>query len=292
MLLATPHRRPHWQTMLVLGRVSNLPTVWSNCLAGWLLGGGGGVAGFLMLLLGASLLYVGGMYLNDAFDEEFDRANRRERPIPSGQIEVFEVRRWGYVWLGCGWLSLLFLGWWPALLGVLLVGAILLYDAVHKWVAFAPVLMAGCRVLLYWVAAASAVEGITGLALWSSFALGSYVTGLSLYAAHERSKRRVPYWPAALLAVPLLLAWVANSGPYGPRALLCGLVLLVWIARSLHTAMRAASPNLPAAIGTLLAGIVLVDLLAVVGGDNLWVSIGFLSLFGATLVAQRFVPAT
>ena len=29
------------RTLLVLGRASNLPTVWSNCFAGWLLGGGG-----------------------------------------------------------------------------------------------------------------------------------------------------------------------------------------------------------------------------------------------------------
>jgi len=278
--------------MLLLGRVSNLPTVWSNCLAGWLLGGGGRAVDFLVLALGASLLYVGGMFLNDAFDEEFDRANRRERPIPSGQIEVSEVWRWGWIWLGCGLVNLVLLGWWPALLGVLLVGAILLYNAVHKWVVFAPVLMAVCRVLLYWVAAASAVEGITGLALWSSLALGSYVTGLSLYAVHERSKRGLPYWPAALMAVPLFMAWVVNGGPYGPRALLCGLVLAVWIARSLHTAMRAASPNVPAAIGSLLAGIVLVDFVAVVGGDSLWVGVGIFALFGVTLIAQRFVPAT
>jgi 4-hydroxybenzoate polyprenyltransferase len=278
--------------MLLLGRVSNLPTVWSNCLAGWLLGGGGRAVDCLVLALGASFLYVGGMFLNDAFDEEFDRANRRERPIPSGQIEVCEVWRWGWSWLGVGLVSLVWLGWWPALLGVLLVGAILLYDAVHKWVAFAPILMALCRVLLYWVAAASATEGITGLALWSSLALGSYVTGLSLYAAHERGKRALPRWPLALMAVPLVLAWVVNSGPYGPRALLCALVLTVWIARSLHSAMRASSPNVPAAVGGLLAGIVLVDLLAVVGGDSLWVGVGFFALFGTTLIAQRFVPAT
>ena len=213
-------------------------------------------------------------------------------PFPLGQIEVSAVWRWGWIWLGCGLVSLVLLGWWPALLGVLLVGAILLYNAVHKWVAFAPVLMAGCRVLLYWVAAASATAGITGLALWSSLALGSYVTGLSLYAVHERGKRGLPYWPAALMAVPLFLAWVVNSGPYGPRALLCALVLTVWIARSLHTAMRAASPNVPAAIGSLLAGIVLVDLLAVVGGDSLWMGVGFFALFGMTLIAQRFVPST
>jgi hypothetical protein len=292
MLLATPHRRPYWQTLLVLGRISNLPTVWSNCLAGWLLGGGGNGLDFLILGLGASALYVGGMFLNDAFDEDYDRSNRRERPIPSGQIEAAEVWRWGFGALGCGVLLLLFLGWGPALLGLLLAGAILLYDGLHKFVAFAPLLMASCRVLLYWVAAASAVQGITGLALWSSLALGSYVTGLSVYAAHERSKRRLPYWPMLLLGVPVLLAWVANSGPYGPRALLLSLVVVVWITRSMHTALRPASSNVPAAIGGLLAGIVLVDLLAVAGGESLWVSVTFVGLFVVALVAQRFVPAT
>jgi hypothetical protein len=292
MLLATPHRRPHWQTLLVLGRVSNLPTVWSNCLAGWLLGGGGPGLDFLILTLGASLLYVGGMFLNDAFDQEFDRVSRRERPIPSGQIDVAEVWRWGFGWLGGGLVSLMFLGWQPALLGVLLAGAILLYDAAHKWVAFAPILMAACRVLLYWVAAASAVEGITGLAVWSSLALGSYVAGLSLYAIHERSKRGLPYWPLLLLGVPLLLAWVANSGPYGPRVLLLALLLAVWTGRAVQRALRPVGANVPAAIGGLLAGIVLVDLLAVAGGGSLGMSLVFIGLFGVTLVAQRFVPAT
>ena len=31
------------RTLLILGRVSNLPTVWSDCLAAWWLGGGGNV---------------------------------------------------------------------------------------------------------------------------------------------------------------------------------------------------------------------------------------------------------
>ncbi len=292
MLLVTRHRRPHWQTLLVLGRVSNLPTVWSNCLAGWLLGGGGAWLDFLFLGLGASFLYLGGMFLNDAFDQEFDRANRRERPIPSDQIEVTEVWRWGFGWLGGGILMLLFVGWAPALLGVLLAGAILLYDALHKLVAFAPLLMATCRVLLYWLAAACATEGITGLTLWSSLALGSYVTGLSVYAVHERSKRGLPFWPAGLLAVPLILAWATNSGGYSARAMLFELLVAVWLVRSLHAALRPVSPNVPLAIGGLLAGIVLVDLLAVAGGETVWVSVAFLSLFAVALIGQRFVPAT
>src|SRR5215469_15374724 len=74
------------RVLLVLGRVSNLPTVWSNCLAAWLLGGAGPRPRFFCLTLGATLLYTAGMFLNDAFDAGFDRQYRPERPIPSGLI--------------------------------------------------------------------------------------------------------------------------------------------------------------------------------------------------------------
>src|SRR5262245_66174402 len=90
--------RPHVRTLLMLGRVSNLPTVWSNCLAGWLLGGGGLAARFVLLCSGATFLYVGGMYLNDAFDVEFDREFRRDRPIPAGAIGLESDWRWSFIW--------------------------------------------------------------------------------------------------------------------------------------------------------------------------------------------------
>src|SRR5580698_6010042 len=90
------------RTLLILGRVSNLPTVWSNCLAGWCLGGHGSVASLVWMALSASFLYEGGMFLNDAFDAEFDYHHRRTRPIPSGAITEREVWRWGWVWLALG----------------------------------------------------------------------------------------------------------------------------------------------------------------------------------------------
>src|SRR3989304_728233 len=84
------------RTLLILGRVSNLPTVWSNCLAGWWLGGGGNLAELPFLFLGVTLLYLGGMFLNDAFDAEFDRQHRQERPIPSGAISLQLVWQIGF----------------------------------------------------------------------------------------------------------------------------------------------------------------------------------------------------
>src|SRR5947199_6025840 len=102
MFLLTRTPPPYWRTLLDLGRVSNLPTVWSNCLAGWLLGGGGPAWRFALLCFGATCLYVGGMYLNDAFDVEFDREFRRDRPIPSGAISLQAVWRWRFHWLVLG----------------------------------------------------------------------------------------------------------------------------------------------------------------------------------------------
>ncbi len=100
---------------LILGRVSNLPTVWTNMLVGLVLAGGvvGGAAAdakTLPLLLALSLFYVGGMYLNDAFDAALDALERPERPIPSGRVGRGTVFALGFAMLGGGLALLLWLG--------------------------------------------------------------------------------------------------------------------------------------------------------------------------------------
>ena len=191
MLLARSNIQPYWRTLLILGRASNVPTVWSNCLAGWLLGGGGSIGRFLILCLGATCLYLGGMFLNDAFDAEFDRQHRKERPIPSGDITLGEVWRWGFGWLAVGTVILVSLGHTTGELAAILLFWIVLYDAIHKLVAFSPVLMAVCRLFLYFVAASVAVDGVTGLVIWSAFALAAYIVGLSYMARREIGRAHV-----------------------------------------------------------------------------------------------------
>src|SRR5271157_550207 len=136
------------RTFLILGRVSNLPTVWSNCLAGWWLAGGGPWPGLLCVSISVSFLYLGGMFLNDAFDAGFDRNHRRARPIPSGAITEKEVWRWGFVWLVLGLAGMAWLGAVTAVLALLLAGCILFYNAIHKIMGIALVLMGGCRFLV------------------------------------------------------------------------------------------------------------------------------------------------
>jgi 4-hydroxybenzoate polyprenyltransferase len=278
------------RALLVLGRVSNLPTVWSNCLAGWLLGGGGDWNRFAVLCGGATLLYVGGMYLNDAFDAEFDAEYRRERPIPSGAISRGSVWRLGITMLVVGTALMFLFGFSTAIFGLLLAASILLYDWLHKLITFSPLLMALCRLLLYLTAASAAVTGVTGLAMWSGLALAAYIVGLSYLARKEATGVVIQHWPQLLLVLPPVLALLVNDRESFQPALLIGAVFVLWTVRTLRS-VWVEPRNVPRAVGGLLAGICWVDLLAVVDQPR-EMGLVFAGCFVLALVLQKFVPAT
>jgi hypothetical protein len=172
------------RALLALSRVSHLPTVWSNCLAGWWLGGHGNFAKLPLLFLGVSALYTGGMFLNDAFDADFDRQRRTERPIPSGAISLPAVWRWGLGWLGLGALCLTAVGRTTGLLTVVLLLCIIIYDATHKVVTASPWLMGVCRFWVYVIAGSAGAAGVNGGPIWCGAELALYVAGLG-YLAHS-----------------------------------------------------------------------------------------------------------
>jgi 4-hydroxybenzoate polyprenyltransferase len=231
------------------------------------------------------------MFLNDAFDSEFDRQHRPERPVPSGTISLGEVWGFGIGWLVLGAVLLAFFGIPTAILTLLLVISILIYDAIHKLIDFSPFLMALCRFFLFLVAASASDLGITGLAIWTSFALALYIVGLSYVAKSESTRGPLRYWPCLLLLAPVFLAYIVNQGSYKPVSLLFSAALLIWIFRNLSFTFWSADKNIPRTVSGLLAGIVLVDLLALAGGDFI-IAIVFMLLFASTLLFQRFVPAT
>jgi 4-hydroxybenzoate polyprenyltransferase len=282
------------RTLLVLGRMSNLPTVWSNALAGWWLGGGGHYWKLPCLLLGLSLLYTAGMFLNDAFDEEFDRQRRMERPIPSGKISAAQVWKLGFVQLGLGILLLCICGKIAALCAVLLAVTILLYDFTHKFITASPWLMGACRFWVYVIAGATGVDGLTGPAIFCGFALALYVTGLSYVAKRESFRSRVSLWPLLLLATPVIMACLLNTGDFRRDALCIAAVLVLWLVRCLRTAFFGGEVYAKWTVTNLLAGIVFVDWLAVapVVFPHWQSAIIFLALFGLTKWFQKFIPAT
>lgn len=286
----TAPRRPNLRTLLVLGRASNLPTVWSNCLAGWLLGGGGSLRLLLQLCLGGSLVYLGGMYLNDAFDASFDRQYRRERPIPSGKITEALVWRIGGALLAAGFALLAALNGAALVLALLLIVAVVVYDVLHKALALSPVLMAACRFFLFLTAAAAGRDGVTGEALWSAFALSGWIIGLSYVAKRESTTGRLQRWPLLVLALPVALAALLNDGDWRLRALVFGFLVVAWAGWCLRHTFVEGARNLGLTVAGLIAGVCLVDLLLVTPGPGLMLV--FLALFGLSLLAQRFVPAT
>ena len=284
---------PPLRTLLVLGRVSNLPTVWSNCLAGWWLGGGGNFWKLPFLFLGASLLYTGGMFLNDAFDADFDRQRRQERPIPTGKVSEQLVWRAGFGQLGAGIFLLLFCGQVAAGAAFFLALFILLYNFCHKFFNAAPWLMGACRFWVYVVAGATGMGGLNGWAIFGGLALAFYVVGLSYVARRESYRGPIPFWPLVWLAAPVLLALLMNVGEARKMAWLVSLVLVLWTARCVRTLFFAGEINVGRIVSGLLAGIVLVDWLVVAPQIPHGLStVVFLALFGTTLFLQRFIPAT
>ena len=206
--MATP--ATSWTTLLKLGRVSNLPTVWTNTLAGALVAGGSWQdARIAIIVVAMSFLYEGGMFLNDYFDRDIDARERPERPIPSFEIAPGRVAAIGWGLITAGLVLLAILGVEVLGLGLLLAAFIVGYDLHHKGNSFAPVLMGICRALVYAVAAMALVGSLSGPLIIAAIALLAYVAGISYAAWQERLDRSSNLWPLALLAAPLLV--VASS---------------------------------------------------------------------------------
>jgi len=290
------------RTILVLGRVSNLPTVWTNCMAAWFLAGGTWGAGLGWMMAAGSLLYVGGMALNDAFDAKWDKEHGKDRPIVRGDIAEKTVWILGSIAMLAGAVLAIASGaawWW--VLG--LIGAILAYDAFHKRWEGSIFIMGACRMLLF-VMAASALTPLPGMIVWMwASALLAYVAGVTLAARGEDMGGTVKGLAVLLLALPVALGlmvvvleptaldrvWleVASRKTWIELGVI-GL-LLSWLVLSYQRLHKTGS--IGGFVASLLAGMVLVDAVAV----------SSVSLYAASICAvalplnrllQRYVPAT
>jgi 4-hydroxybenzoate polyprenyltransferase len=283
---------------LRLGRVSNLPTVWSNVLTGAVLAGSAATpATVIACLLAMSLLYTAGMFLNDAFDRDIDARQRPQRPIPSGQVSAQSVFGWGFALMALALIVLLAAGyalagghgWRAAAGGAALGAAIVLYDWHHKNNPLSPLLMGLCRLLVY-VTAGVAVAGSVAAPLAAAGAmLLCYLIGLTYAAKQEGFARVRSWWPLALLAVPAL--YTLPDAHSSLTALACYAAFVAWTLFAVSHLMRTPA-NVPRAVVCLIAGICLLDavLIAAQGQSTL----AWLATFGfaLTLALQRWVKGT
>jgi 4-hydroxybenzoate polyprenyltransferase len=290
---ATAVRMPSLLTLLRLGRISNLPTVWTNVLAGSVIAGGDRHSDQIALILIAmSAFYVGGMYLNDFFDREIDARDRPGRPIHAGEIRAGTVSSIGFGLLATGVALMIPFGLAATISGALLAAVIVLYDVWHKGNVLSPLVMGICRALVY-IGTGAALAGSTSTAMMiGAAALASHVAGITYAAKQENLDKIGNLWPLALLAVPLLAALPALfSGWIVVVAFLLLLAADIVAIRLLAT--RPVPGAVPSAVSGLIAAICLVDALAIAlaGGGVPLVAICALG-YPLTRLFQKSIPGT
>ncbi len=279
---------PKLRGWLILTRGSNLPTVWSNVIAGWLLAQGQqfrragsgqldqapdplGWGGLLLLLLGVSLTYVGGMILNDAFDARWDAERRSTRPIPAGLIAVGEALRAGWGALALGFILTVVAAPAPlrktvAVVALLLALCVVIYDRWHKGVSWAPAVMGACRALLpplgFMVAGGSLyflplpISDADWIMLAHMFGLWLLTFAITLVARHEATGGGAGRWVEGLLFVAPVPMFFA-VGFFWPWMLLWAAVYVWWLVRS--NRRHALPAGVGARVADRLAAMPLID---------------------------------
>ncbi len=218
---------------LTLGRVSNLPTVWTNVMVGGALAilmhaSSVGATVFplhqaMWLGLAMSLFYVAGMILNDVCDARVDAIERPRRPIPVGRVNPRHARLavLGIFGAGMGIIGATQpIVVWPV--AGLLVAFVVAYDLGHRTGAWSVLLLAGVRACVYLAGAFMlGTASLTDPGAWRLWlVLGivmAYLVVLSLIARYEAgrpSQLRVVLW--LLRGITLLdgvfLLWLGWPG--------------------------------------------------------------------------------
>jgi 4-hydroxybenzoate polyprenyltransferase len=288
-----------WAVALRLGRVSNLPTVWTNTLAGIVLAGGNvGDRRTLPLLVALSLFYVAGMYLNDAYDAEIDARERPERPIPSGQVSAETVFTVGFGMMALGLALLVWVGYGvrggtgigPVLSGLGLGAAIVMYNRRHKDNPLSPVLMGICRVLVYVTAGLALAPELPAPLRIGALLLLCYLIGLTYVAKQETLGEVRNLWPLVFLAAPV--AYALAQALESPSAAALSLAFTLWVGIALWFLRRRQPGDVPRAVVSLIAGISLLDAVLIAGAGALSVAWLAVVAFLLTLALQRAVPGT
>jgi 4-hydroxybenzoate polyprenyltransferase len=275
---------------LALGRTSNLPTVWSNVAAGAVLAGGRAqLAAIADLLVSMSLIYVAGMFLNDAFDRKIDAVERPDRPIVAGLVSARTVFFYGYAMLVAGVALLIPLGAGATAGGAILAGLVIAYDVFHKNNPFSPLLMGLCRVMVYLTAGIALSAGTLPAPVWiGAIVLLAYLIGLTYAAKQENTERVSHAAPLAGLLAPVAYAF------FHPMSALTWIALAVfagWTGRCLWLAL-SPQRRIRAAVGGLIAGIALNDaLLIALHSAPAWAAAAG-AAFGLTMLFQRRIAGT
>jgi len=292
-------RAHDWWTTL---RAANLPTVWSNALLGAALSVPAGEAvfagGLIAALAGLSLLYLGGMAMNDAVDASFDAATGSRRAVACGSISVTAAASVSGLLLAAGCCLL-----WVAAIASPIAGAgqvrliatgvllasIVAYNLVHRRHALAAAaLMAVCRGCVPVVAALVLVGSVQQTIWLAAAAVAVWTTGVTIIGRGERGgESRVGggvWWLVAAAAAAIPMIWLSDQGRVDAAAGGLLITMAAWIP-AVARFRRAGEPV--RAVCWAIAGFGVLDgSLLLAAGHEGWAAISVL-LAAFTLGAQR-----
>lgn len=290
---------------LRLARISLLPTIWADALAGLALarvGGAPRLSAWALTAAALSLLYAGAMILNDWRDRALDRAHRPDRPLPSGLVRpdlalaVAVLLLLVAVSIGAGLVPPVRFVLWA------MVALALAYDLAPGHLGpFGPPVLGTLRGLSVLAAAlAAGLEPRPGwLAVLPSVAYVWAVSDLARFedAREGRSRGfvafRISIACAAASALPLLCR-VAHGWPSGPFLAAAFLFALAAPARALRRAFRlphVSGNDLRPIVGSMLGGIPLLDAALAAASARPAEMFGCLAAFGlVALLVRRFPP--
>jgi 4-hydroxybenzoate polyprenyltransferase len=219
---------------------------------------------FILLLLGSAAMYMAGMALNDWFDQDEDRRERPERPIPSGELTSRQAGGIGFGLLAVGVIlaSLAASPW----LAVLLAALIVLYNGAAKKGWLGPIVMGACRAVHVLLGVSLMGAPLSGVGPHLALVVGVYIVGVTWFARGEagRSKPGQLLAAAGVILSALLLALAVpaplptdTASPAFPYVLVVlGFVLAVPIAQ----AVEDPSPRrVQAAVRRQLMGVIVLD---------------------------------
>lgn len=222
-----------------LGRISNLPTTFTNVMVGVAIGAYGAVEPIDSGVVWTSIaiawpavacFYIAGMAMNDLVDVRLDAQERPQRPIPSGRVSRRAAAIFIIALFAIGVIVLSQINQTAVRTGLTLIVLIVLYNFLHARTAVSVLLLGLARGMVYAVGAAAIMPAMD----WPHIeivggAMALYVAGFSLIARREMQPQArqlrivaillpcivlapLPFlWPAMLLFVALTLAVLAHT---------------------------------------------------------------------------------
>ena len=284
---------------LELSRISGIFTAISNVLLGYVLSYGGveiEVQSLLSLVAVTSLLYCGGMALNDFFDYRSDITEHPRRVIPSGRIKRANAGIFGFSVLIVACIVASFSGITSIVTAALISVLIIIYNKFSKTILIVGALnMAAIRffnVILgssstsialglehFWFA--EEIFAAPNLIILGALAVFMFVFGITMISRKEHSPlRSITVAPFVLIAAVIAYVLTLHSIGELPNHYI-GIFIIAFAFLSLLPYIRKDA-KVEQLVGSFVISITLLDAALIAGTGQ---------IFFAFLVALLYIPS-